>query len=61
MTVEKLITKLKRMPQDAIVTIRNNDVYLNGEYKVTSVETYDTSTVEICSDYRSRLKEVDEE
>lgn len=55
MTVAKLIKKLKKMPQDAIVTMSNDSFYLNGEYKVTSIETYDCSTVEICTDYKHRL------
>lgn len=59
MTVAQLIRKLNKMPQDAIVTISNNDLFVNGEYKVTSVETYDCSTVEICTDYKKRLTEDD--
>lgn len=57
MTVSQIIKKLSKMPQDATVTISNNDWYVNGEYKVTSVETYDCETVEICTDYRHRLDE----
>ena len=55
MTVSQLIKKLQRMPQDAIVTMSNNDDYVNGEYKVTSIETYDCKTVEICTDYKQRM------
>ena len=55
MTVAQLIKKLQRMPQDAIVTMSNNDNWVNGEYEVKSVETYDCSTVEICTDYRRRF------
>ena len=51
MTVAQLIKKLQKMPQDAIVTMSNNDCYINGEYIVTSVEDYDIGTVEICTDY----------
>ena len=40
------------MPQDAIVTVSNNDLFVNGEYIVTSVETHDCKTVEICTDYK---------
>ena len=57
MTVEQLIRKLKRMPQDAIVTMSNDSYFCNGEYKVTSVETYDCSTVEICTDYKHKISE----
>lgn len=53
MTVAQLIKKLNKMPQDAIVTISNDDLYLNGEYIATSVETFDGETVEICTDYES--------
>lgn len=31
MTVAQLIRKLQKMPQDAMVTISNNDYYFNGE------------------------------
>ena len=55
MTVAQLIRKLKKMPQDAVVTMSNNDCYINGEYTVTSVETYDCGTVEICTDYTKNL------
>lgn len=57
MTVETLIKKLKRMPQNAIVTMSNDSFYINGEYKVTSVETFDCSTVEICTDYKHRMND----
>lgn len=55
MTVAQLIRKLKKMPQDAVVTMSNDDCYFNGEYTVTSVETYDSNTVEICTDYEKNL------
>lgn len=55
MTVAQLIRKLQKMPQDAMVTMSNDLFYANGEYKVTSVETYDCLTVEICTDYKHRL------
>lgn len=57
MTVAQLIKKLQRMPQDAVVTISNNNNLVNGEYAVTSIETYDCKTVEICSDYKKRMDE----
>lgn len=57
MTVSQLIKKLQRMPQDAIVTMSNNADYVDGEYKVTSIETYDCKTVEICTDYKQRMEE----
>ena len=55
MTVKQLIKKLEHMPQEAIVTINNDDLFMNGEYEVTSVETYDCKTVEICTDYEHRI------
>lgn len=63
MTVAKLIRMLKKMPQDAIVTMSNNDNYINGEYTVDYVEytanyvekNYDCGTVEICTDYERNL------
>lgn len=55
MTVAQLIKKLQKMPQDAVVTISNTDMYVNGEYTVTSIETYDDTTVEISTDYKKRL------
>lgn len=57
MTVEQLIKKLEKCPKDAIVTMSNDNSYYNGEYKVTSVETYDCKTVEICTDYKKMLNE----
>lgn len=55
MTVAQLIRKLQKMPQNAIVTMSNNSMYFDGEYTVTSVETYDCDTVEICTDYTKNL------
>lgn len=55
MTVAQLIRKLQKMPQDALVIMSNNDCYINGEYTVTSVETYNCGTVEICTDYKRIL------
>lgn len=55
MTVKQLIKKLKKMPQEAVVTISNDSTWINGEYIVTSVEIRDCSTVEICTDYKKRI------
>lgn len=57
MTVQQLIKKLQRMPQDAVVTMRNDSYFLNGTYEVTSIETYDCSEVEICTDYERRMED----
>ena len=58
MTVKQLMNKLKKMPEDAIITIPNNDVYFNGEYKATAVELYDDNGkryVEIDTDYKKAI------
>lgn len=55
MTVKQLIKKLNKMPQEAIVTMSNDSLYIDGEYEVNSVETYDCSTVEICTNYEKRV------
>lgn len=54
MTVKQLINKLKKMPEDAIVFVYNNDAFLNGSYTVTSseVEWFDDNTVVIGTDYK---------
>lgn len=57
MTVAQLIRKLQKMPQEYEVTMSNDDTFINGEYTVTSVETYDSNTVEICTDYEHRLND----
>ena len=56
MTVAQLIKKLQKMPQDAIVTVYNDNAYFDGEYKATDVETYDDTTVEISTDYKKRIE-----
>lgn len=56
MTVAQLIKKLQKMPQDAIATVYNDSLWINGEYEATSVETYDCKTVEICTDYKHRME-----
>lgn len=57
MTVEKLIKKLKNIPKDAVVTIQNAELWVDGEY-VTSGIDYDesTNTVEIYTDYKKRIR-----
>lgn len=57
MTVKQLINKLKKMPEDAIVFVYNDCVYLDGSYKVVSseVEYFDCdNTVVIGTDYKHR-------
>lgn len=56
MTVAELIRHLQKMPQDAMVTMSNNIYIINGEYEVTDVETFDCKTVEICTDYKNRVR-----
>ena len=55
MTVEQLIKKLQRMPNDAIVMMDNNNMYVNGEYEVKSVKRWDDNTVEIRTDYKHKM------
>lgn len=55
MTVAQLIHKLKKLPQDAIVTMSNNNCYTNGEYIVTSIKDDYCDTVEICTNYERNL------
>lgn len=57
MTVEKLIKKLKNIPKDAVVTMQNDERWVDGEYIVTGTE-YDESanTVEIYTDYDKRIR-----
>ena len=54
MTVAQLIKKLQKMPQDAIVTIPNNDSWLNGDYEVTKVHNYDDEVL-INTDYKHNV------
>lgn len=58
MTVEQLIKKLRSMPSDAIVTVYNDDLYINGEYKATDIEVRD-NTVVIVTDYENIVDEWD--
>lgn len=57
MTVAQLIKKLQKMQKDAIITVYNDSLYFDGEYKATNVETYDGTTVEISTDYKKRIGE----
>ena len=57
MTVEQLIKKLQKMPQDAVVTVYNDSTYVDEEYKATNVETYDNKTVSIETDYKKRISD----
>lgn len=53
MTAKQLKRKLKDVPDDAIVTIPNHDLYVAGDYVATGIEVYD-DTVEIITDYEQR-------
>lgn len=55
MTVKQLIRQLKRLPQDYDITIDNTDLFINGTYKVDSVEVDDNDKqVGIVSEYIHR-------
>lgn len=51
MTVKQLINKLKKFPEDAIVTLVNDSSYEDGEYKASEAKFYEDNTVEIFTDY----------
>ena len=53
MTVAQLISKLQKMPQDSIVTVFNDKLYVEGEYEATGIETYDCKTISIITDYKN--------
>lgn len=62
MTVKQLMRKLAKLPPDAVVTITNTYTYLEGTYEVTEVEVFeigDGSEVEISTNYKKRMEEVD--
>lgn len=56
MTVEQLIKKLEKCNKKDIVTVSNNNSWINGTYIATGIETYDDE-VNICTDYKKRLEE----
>ena len=60
MTVKQLARKLSKLPQDATVTMQNNDLYLNGDYIATNVELWEENEVRIISDYKKRIRENEE-
>ena len=57
MTVAQLISKLQKMPQDSIVTVFNEKLYVDGELEATWIETYDCKTVSIITDYKKIIKQ----
>ncbi|SCI20888.1 Uncharacterised protein [uncultured Eubacterium sp.] len=59
MTVRELIEKLEECNNpDAIVTIPNEDVFVNGKYEVTNLEVQDyNNTVLIDSDHENLVEE----
>ncbi len=61
MTVKQLINKLKKLPEDATVTVYNNELFYDGEYVATSVcFTKEENTAMIDTNYKKRLHEEDE-
>jgi hypothetical protein len=60
MTVKQLARKLSKLPQDATVTLQNNDLYFNGDYIATNVELWEENEVRIISDYKKRIRENEE-
>jgi len=59
MTVNQLINKLKKMPEDARVVIENDFMYVKGIYQVVSseVEYYpEDNIVVVGTDYEEKVK-----
>ncbi len=58
MTVKQLMNKLKKLPEKMIVTVYNNEMFIDGEYVATSVVVFDESdnTVMIGTDYKKRIE-----
>lgn len=58
MRVKELMKKLEECNPDAIVTIPNEDVFVNGEYEVTDLEVQDyNETILINSDHENLVEE----
>jgi hypothetical protein len=56
MTVRQLANKLKKFPEDAIITVANDDLFVNGEYVATGIEYYkEDNTVLIETNYKKKL------
>ena len=55
MTVKQLMKKLAKLPQDAVVTIPNRYLYLEGTYEATKVEAWENE-VHITTDYKKRME-----
>ena len=57
MTVGQLMYKLKKLPENMIVTVYNNAMFINGEYVANNVEVDENSnTVMIDTDYQKRIE-----
>lgn len=55
MTVKQLIRKLDKLPKNAVVTIPNYSLYVDGDYKATNVEPWGNDEVRIVTDYKERM------
>ena len=53
MTAAQLIKKLNKLPQDAVVVVTNNNIYIDGNYEVVKVD-YDElmDAINLKADYR---------
>ena len=57
MTVKQMINKLKKVPENAIVTMCNDSMFVKGEYIVTDIRVWESdNSVEIKTDYRKRIE-----
>jgi hypothetical protein len=55
MTVKQLIQKLQKLPEDAIVCIPNNSLYVDGIYRATETDFWDEDGfVVIDSDHKRK-------
>lgn len=58
MTVKQLIQKLQKLPEDTIVCIPNESLYVDGIYRATETDFWDEDGfVVIESDYEKKERE----
>lgn len=55
MTVGKLIEQLSTLDPDTVVTVCNDSLYIDGQYKVGGIEMYGDAVVIIEADYSERI------
>ena len=56
MTVKQLMNKLKKLPENARITVYNDEMFVDGEYVATEVDfDVDNNTVMIDTDHKKRI------